>query len=56
MEGISHELALQSLERFRELVLEAESARELELAIADEFDVYKSAGWDGEGGGVLFTG
>jgi len=56
IEGVTRERALASLERFREILLAAESAEEVEFAIAAEFDVYRSAGWDGEGGGVLFTG
>ena len=55
MEGVSHGRALASLERFREILTAAESAAEVEFAIAAEFDVLVSAGWNGEGGGVLFT-
>ena len=56
IEGVTHERALASLVRFREILLEARDATEdFELAIEREFDVYKSAGWDGRGGGVLFT-
>lgn len=54
--GITHERALASLERFRELLDEARNADEFAAAFEDEFAVYKSAGWDGRGGGVLFTG
>lgn len=54
--GIEHDRALASLERFRELLLETSTADELEAAIRREFDVYVSAGWNGKGGGVLFTG
>ncbi len=56
IEGVTRERALASLERFSEILEGARDARDLELAIAAEFDVYRSAGWDGEGGGVLFTG
>jgi membrane-bound lytic murein transglycosylase A len=56
IEGVTHERALASLERFREILEVAQDARDLGLALASEFDVYKSAGWDGKGGGVLFTG
>ena len=55
IEGVTRERALASLVRFREILLEAQDATELELAIEREFDVYKSAGWNGRGGGVLFT-
>jgi len=54
--GISHDLALRSLERFQELLQEASSPEELDAALKEEFTVYASAGWDGQGGGVLFTG
>lgn len=54
--GITHERALASLERFRELLDEARDADEFAAAFEREFTVYKSAGWDGLGGGVLFTG
>ena len=53
--GISHELALASLERFRDLLTTAASADAFQRAVAREFQVYRSAGWDGRGGGVLFT-
>ena len=56
IEGVSHERALASLQRFRELLSGGTDARAFADAINAEFDVYKSAGWDGEGGGVLFTG
>ena len=55
VEGITRERALASLLRFRELLAGALDATELELAIEREFDVYRSAGWNGKGGGVLFT-
>ena len=55
IEGVSHERALASLVRFREILTTAHDATELELAIEREFDVYKSAGWNGKGDGVLFT-
>lgn len=54
--GISHERALRSLERFTVLLEETRSADEFARAFEAEFTVYKSAGWDGTGGGVLFTG
>lgn len=54
--GVTHERALRSLERFRELLLESPDPEALDRALRSEFQVYKSAGWDGRGGGVLFTG
>lgn len=56
IEGVSQERALRSLERFEELLLQSRSADEFGRAVNDEFDYYMSAGWDGRGGGVLFTG
>jgi len=56
IEGIDHARALASLERLKELLEESRSEEDFELAMASEFTVYESAGWDGEGGGVLFTG
>jgi membrane-bound lytic murein transglycosylase A len=54
--GVTHERAVESLIRFRELLDLSTSARAFDSAIRSEFTVYKSAGWDGRGGGVLFTG
>ena len=56
LEGVTHARALASLERFRDLLAHAGSAEALRRAIEADFQVYKSAGWDGKGGGVLFTG
>ncbi len=56
IEGVSHERALASLERFRDLLSKSTSAEEFARALDVEFQVYKSAGWDGKGGGALFTG
>ncbi len=56
VEGIDHAAALASLERFRALLIEAQSAKEFQQRFEREFAVYKSAGWNGRGGGVLFTG
>ena len=55
IEGVSHERALASLERFRELYVTSPDARAFEAAVKREFALYRSAGWDGRGGGVLFT-
>ncbi len=56
LEGVSHERAQQSLSHFRDVLLEARNAEDLQRRIENDFTVYKSAGWDGDGGGVLFTG
>ena len=53
--GITHEKALASLERFREILTSTYGPEELQTAIEREFTIYKSAGWNGRGGGVLFT-
>ncbi len=55
IEGVSHERALKSLERFRELLEQSHSGAEFGQKLDEEFSVYKSAGWNGSGGGVLFT-
>jgi membrane-bound lytic murein transglycosylase A len=56
IEGISQQRAILSLERMAALLEDSRSAEEFQTAFEAEFDVYKSAGWDGRGGGVLFTG
>jgi len=56
IEGVSHARALRSLERFREILTTSDSASEFSARLDLDFEVYKSAGWDGKGGGVLFTG
>lgn len=56
IEGITHERALASLERFRELLSTSSDGAEFARRLEEEFVIYKSAGWDGKGGGVLFTG
>jgi membrane-bound lytic murein transglycosylase A len=55
IEGVTVERALAGLERFRELLTTSTSAQEFDRRLGEEFTVYKSAGWDGKGGGVLFT-
>jgi membrane-bound lytic murein transglycosylase A len=53
--GIEHGRALRSLERFRELLEASYGPEAFQKALLDEFQVYKSAGWNGKGGGVMFT-
>jgi membrane-bound lytic murein transglycosylase A len=53
--GISHGKAVESLARFQELLRSSTNPEEFEQAIRREFDLYQSAGWNGQGGGVLFT-
>lgn len=55
MAGIDHARALASLVRFRELLGQARDGEDFAASVSREFQVYKSAGWDGRGGGVLFT-
>lgn len=52
---ITHADAQASLKRFSEILQQSRGAVEFEQAILDEFQVYESVGWDGNGG-VLFTG
>lgn len=54
--GIDHARALASLERFKELLSQSYGPEDFQKSIEREFQVYKSAGWNGRGGGVLFTG
>ena len=54
--GITHARALASLERMTQLLRTAPNASSFNASMQQEFQVYKSAGWDGRGGGVLFTG
>ena len=54
--GITHGRAVASLERLSELLETSRSASAFNAAVMAEFEIYKSAGWDGRGGGVLFTG
>jgi membrane-bound lytic murein transglycosylase A len=54
--GVDHATALASLERLLELLDSAPNASTFNAAVQREFEFFKSAGWDGAGGGVLFTG
>lgn len=55
-EGITHERARASLVRFKELLLSARDGDEFDSRVTQEFQIFKSAGWNAKGGGVLFTG
>jgi membrane-bound lytic murein transglycosylase A len=55
IEGVTFERAQKSLERFREILLAAKNGADFEERLDSEFTVYKSAGWNAKGGGVLFT-
>lgn len=54
--GITHESALESLERFGQILRTTYGPEDFQKVVEDEFQFYKSAGWNGRGGGVLFTG
>ena len=56
MAGIEHERVLRTLERLETALVTAEDRDAFGDAVAEEFTWMKSAGWDGRGGGVLFTG
>jgi membrane-bound lytic murein transglycosylase A len=56
MAGIDHARSLASVIRLGELLSTTSSASEFRQRVEEEFDWFKSAGWDGNGGGVLFTG
>ncbi|MBK7642746.1 MAG: MltA domain-containing protein [Planctomycetes bacterium] len=56
IEGVNFERALKSLEHFREILQQSQSAEDFEQRLDADFTVLKSAGWNGTGGGVLFTG
>lgn len=51
---ITHEDQVRTLERLENLLLQSESAQELEGRLLNEFDFYRSVGWNGHGE-VLFT-
>ncbi|MEO0651919.1 MAG: MltA domain-containing protein, partial [Planctomycetota bacterium] len=53
--GIGLERVLASCVRMRELLVESPDAASFQRAFEREFEVFVSAGWDGRGGGVLFT-
>lgn len=55
IEGVDHVRARASVARFAELLGAARTAQELVDGLHREFDLYRSAGWDGRGGGTLFT-
>ncbi|MFT7676550.1 MAG: membrane-bound lytic murein transglycosylase A [Planctomycetota bacterium] len=54
--GITHERALASLQRLTELLRNSSNSSSFNASMMEEFEIYKSAGWNGRGGGVLFTG
>lgn len=55
IEGISIERQRASLEHFKKALVESRNGAEFDARVANEFVVMKSAGWDGRGGGVLYT-
>ncbi len=55
MEGIEHDRALATLVRLDQLLRTAAGPAAFQAALEREFEWFKSAGWDSQGGGVLFT-
>ncbi len=53
--SITHDDARRSVERFAQLLDECRSGDEFQRRILDEFRVYRSVGWNGDGV-VLYTG
>jgi membrane-bound lytic murein transglycosylase A len=53
--GFSRDRVRRSLQRFRQLLLDARSPAQLQAAVWREFEFYQSVGLDGQGT-VLFTG
>jgi len=56
IEGVDINRARASLVRFRDVLTTSSNRKEFDRRIRGEFTWYKSAGWNGRGGGVLFTG
>jgi len=56
IEGVSHERARASVMHFKELLSTCRDADEFDARVSQDFEILKSAGWNGKGGGVLFTG
>ena len=56
IENITHARSKASLEHFKHVLETSDTPEEFDATLAVEFDIYRAAGWDGEGGGVLFTG
>lgn len=52
---ITHDDQVRTLETLRGMCMEARSPEELANWIQAQFDVYRSVGWDGASGEVLFT-
>ena len=56
VEGVTLQRAKDSVLRFREILLSANGAADFARRVEADFEVFKSAGWDAMGGGVLYTG
>lgn len=54
--GIDHARAADTLKRFERALLSSPTAAAFARRLKLDFELYRSAGWDGRGGGVLFTG
>jgi membrane-bound lytic murein transglycosylase A len=55
-ENIAFERARASVAHFKELLSSELSAADFDARVALDFEIFKSAGWNAKGGGVLFTG
>ena len=53
--GISRNRVAASLTRLAQLLDRSPDGRSFAAAVSGEFEGYRSAGWDGRGGGTLFT-
>ena len=56
MAGINHQQVARSLPHLKHLLQTSPNASSFDAAVQRDFVWYKSAGWDGAGGGVMFTG
>ncbi len=56
IEGIPHDRALATLVRLDQVLATAADSAAFQTTLERDFNWFKSAGWDGLGGGVLFTG
>lgn len=54
--SITHADQVAALERLSEILQTAESPNELSARLIEEFEFFRSVGWDGYSGEVLFTG
>ena len=53
---ITHEAQVRTLEELEDALRESDSPAQFAARIHERFDIYRSVGWDGRSGEVLFTG